>query len=91
MSSKTVDKHNAAFKARLAKAVKKALKQNRQIRNMAASFKQHFKKDKWALGYELNREHLNPYAFNVLLEILNYRIYYSAKFASIVFKPRRTK
>lgn len=89
--NKIVDKHNTAFKKRITKAVKQAMRNNSKIKALVANFKQHFKVDKYALGYEVNREFLNPYAFNVLLELLNYRIYYNSKSAAVVFKPRSTK
>lgn len=91
MNSAIVNKHNTAFKKRLIKAVKNALKKNKRVRAMVTDFKKHFKVDNYALGYEVNRDFLNPYAFNVLLEVLNYRIYYDSKTSAVVFKPRRIK
>lgn len=95
MSNKVVAKHNIAFKKCLTKIVKQKMKKDKNLRAEIAGFKQHFKTDKWSLGYEVNRSlnnsRLNPYEFNVLLELLNYRIYYEVASASVLFKPRSTK
>ncbi len=91
MSKKVVDKHNTAFKKRLTKEVKLAMKKDSRVKAMVADFKQHFKVDTYALGYEVNRQHLNPWAFCTLLELLKYRIYYDSKSTAVVFKPRSAK
>lgn len=53
--------------------------------------KQHFEaSDSWALSYEYHRESsgLIEMEFNILLELLQYKVQYNRESASIVFRPR---
>lgn len=86
---KIIKEANGKFRKRTIKTVKHEMKHNRDVKDMVKTFKQHFKYDGWALGYEVNRDYLNVCEFNVLLELLNYKIYYNKLNVNLVFKPKR--